>query len=83
MQGKKIFESASLLFEFYNQLLCSIYVKTPHLFDKILVKDYDLNNDKDIKRLISTEKVLYHAHWIVISASEYVTRASRRKKINK
>ena len=66
--GKKIFESISLLFEFYNQLLCSIYVKTPHLFDKILVKDYDLNNDKDIKRLISTEKVLYHAHWIVIPA---------------
>jgi len=66
--GKKIFESASLLFEFYNQQLCSIYVKTPHLFDKILVKDYDLNNDKDIKRLISTEKVLYHGHWIVIPA---------------
>jgi len=66
--GKKIFESTSFLFEFYNQLLCSIYVKTPHLFDKILVKDYDLNNDKDIKRLISTEKVLYHGHWIVIPA---------------
>ena len=64
--GKKIFESASLLFEFYNQLLCNIYVKTPHLFDKILVRDYNLNNDKDIKRLISTEEVLYHGHWIVI-----------------
>ena len=66
--GKKIFESASLLFEFYNQLLCSIYVKTPRLFDKILVRDYNLNNDKDIKRLISTEEVLYHGHWIVIPA---------------
>ena len=66
--GKKIFESTSFSFEFYNLLLCSIYVKTPHLFDKILVKDYDLNNDKDIKRLISTEKVLYHNHWRVIPA---------------
>ena len=64
--GKKVLESASLLFEFYNQVLCSIYVKTPHLFDKILVKDYDLNTQEDIKRLISTEKVLYHAHWIVL-----------------
>ena len=66
--GKKIFESASLLFEFYNQLICSIYVKTPRLFDKILVRDYDLNNDKDIKRLIRTEKVLYRGDWIVIPA---------------
>ena len=66
--GKKIFESTSFLFEFYNLQLCSIYIKTPHLFDKILVKDYDLNNDKDLKRLISTEKVLYHNHWRVIPA---------------
>lgn len=66
--GKKIFESTSFSFEFYNQLLCCIYLKTPHLFHKILVKDYNLNDEKDIERLISTEKVLYHNHWRVIPA---------------
>ena len=49
-------------------MLCSKYVKTPRLFDKILVRDYDLNNDKDIKRLIRTEKVLYRGDWMVIPA---------------
>ena len=56
--GKKIFESTSFSFEFYNQLLCCIYLKTPHLFHKILVKDYKITDFETVQKILSKLKEL-------------------------